>query len=301
MKTFIASLVFALLSISLLAQSPVTLKLNLEKGRVYKVKSTSKQAIQQTANGQQYAIDVLSNTVFSFRVLKQENDVMDISFKLDTIASKISSPMFSRETNSTKPGTEPLEKIMNKMSTYNIVAKISTAGKFLQFVNLGKYTDSILFVLDSVPASKRDDARKQAIALLKESAIKSMIEPIFSYLPEKPVNIGDTWETSYFNVSATLSILLLNTHKLEGIENNLARVSGTSEAESMPSTDPAAKMTQELKGTSTFDSTIDLITGLSIRNKSKSHFEGVTKMMNGTTEMMMPMKIDGDTETVISK
>ena len=231
----------------------------------------------------------------------EENDVMDISFKLDTIASKISSPMFSRETNSTKPGTEPLEKIMNKMSTYNIVAKISTAGKFLQFVNLGKYTDSILFVLDSVPASKRDDARKQAIALLKESAIKSMIEPIFSYLPEKPVNIGDTWETSYFNVSATLSILLLNTHKLEGIENNLARVSGTSEAESMPSTDPAAKMTQELKGTSTFDSTIDLITGLSIRNKSKSHFEGVTKMMNGTTEMVMPMKIDGDTETVISK
>ena len=75
-----------------------------------------------------------------------------------------------------------------------------------------------------------------------------MIEPIFSYLPEKPVNIGDTWETSYFNVSATLSILLLNTHKLEGIENNLARVSGTSEAESMPSTDPAAKLTQELKG-----------------------------------------------------
>ena len=89
MKTFIASLVFALLSISLMAQSPVNLKLNLEKGRVYKVKSTSKQAIQQTANGQQYAIDVLSNTVFSFRVLKQENDVMDISFKLDTIASKI--------------------------------------------------------------------------------------------------------------------------------------------------------------------------------------------------------------------
>jgi len=117
MKTFIASLVFALLSISLMAQSPVNLKLNLEKGRVYKVKSTSKQAIQQTANGQQYAIDVLSNTVFSFRVLKQENDVMDISFKLDTIASKISSPMFSRETNSTKPGTEPPEQIMNNMST----------------------------------------------------------------------------------------------------------------------------------------------------------------------------------------
>ena len=301
MKTFISSLVFALLGLTLVAQSPVSLKLNLEKGKVYKIKSTSKQAIQQTANGQQYAIDVASNTVFSFKVLKQENNVMDIEFKLDTIASKISSPMFSRETNSAKPGNEPLEKIMNKMSTYKIIAKITTAGKFVQFVNLGKFTDSILFVLDSVPASKRDDARKQADALLKESAIKSIIEPMFSYLPEKAVNIGDTWETSYFNVSGTMSILSLNTHKLEGIENNLARVSGTSEAEAMPSTDPTAKMTQELKGTSTFNSTIDLITGLSLRNVSKSHFEGVTKMMNGTTEMVMPMKIDGETETVIIK
>ena len=147
--------------------------------------------------------------------------------------------MFSRETNSAKPGNEPLEKIMNKMSTYKIIAKITNAGKFVQFVNLGKFTDSIMFVLDSVPASKRDDARKQADALLKESAIKSIIEPMFSYLPEKAVNIGDTWETSYFNVSGTMSILSLNTHKLEGIENNLARVSGTSEAEAMPSTDPA--------------------------------------------------------------
>ena len=71
MKTFIASLVFALLSISLMAQSPVNLKLNLEKGRVYKVKSTSKQAIQQTASRQQYAIDAVSKTFISFRVDKQ--------------------------------------------------------------------------------------------------------------------------------------------------------------------------------------------------------------------------------------
>jgi len=301
MKTFVSSLLLCFVSISLMAQSPVNIKLNLEKNKEYKIRSTTKQAIQQTAGGQQIAIDVVSSNVFSFKVLNQTNDQMDIAFKFDTLASKISSAMFKRETNSAKPGNEPLEKIMNKMSSYKIVARISTAGKFIQFVNLNKYTDSVLFVLDSIPASKRDDARKQTDALLKESILRSMIEPFFAYLPEKAVNVGESWENSYLNASANMSILTLNTYKLEGVENNLAKLSGITEAESMPSTDPAAKVTQELKGNLTLQSTIDLTTGLALKNNSKSHFEGVTKMMNGGTPTEIPMKIDGETETVMVK
>ncbi|MBP1664845.1 MAG: hypothetical protein H6Q19_1985, partial [Bacteroidetes bacterium] len=151
------------------------------------------------------------------------------------------------------------------------------------------------------PASKRDDARKQTDALLKESILRSMIEPFFAYLPEKAVNVGESWENSYLNASANMSILTLNTYKLEGVENNLAKLSGITEAESMPSTDPAAKVTQELKGNLTLQSTIDLTTGLALKNNSKSHFEGVTKMMNGGTPTEIPMKIDGETETVMVK
>ena len=83
MKKLISSVFVAFLAISLMAQTPVTLKLNLEKGKVYKVKNTSKQVMQITAGGQQINMDITSNTVVSYKVLKQENEVMDIEFKFD--------------------------------------------------------------------------------------------------------------------------------------------------------------------------------------------------------------------------
>jgi hypothetical protein len=302
MKAFISTVFLALLGISIQAQTPVTLKLNLEKGKLYTIKSTSKQAIQQTANGQQFSIDVYSNNVTSYKVLKQENDVMDIEFKFDTIASKISSPMFNKETNSAKAGgNDPLEKIMHKMSTYKIIAKISTAGKFIDFVNYAKFKDKVLFVLDSIPASQRDQAKTQADGVLKESAVKSMVEPLFAYLPETPVKNGDNWETSFFMVTSNVSLMAQNSYNLKNVENNLASVTGKTEIESLPSNDPNAQMTQELKGTMTSDGTIDLSSGLTVKNTSKGHIEGITTMKNNGNEMKIPVVVDSESETIMLK
>jgi hypothetical protein len=298
MKTFVSSVFLTFFGLSLMAQAPVDLKFNLEKGKLYTIKSTSKQAMQQTVNGQSYTMDVYSNNVVSYKVLKQENDVMDIELKFDTIAAKISSPMFNKETNSAKPaGNDPLEKIMNKMSTYKIIAKISTSGKFIDFVNFGKFKDSVMFVIDSIPDTKKDQARKQAEALLKESAVKSMVEPSFAYLPDKTVKVGDTWETSYFNVANNLPLVLLNSYTLKSVENNLATISGQSEMESIPSNDPSAQMSQELKGTSTFDSKMDLTTGLTLKSTSKGHCDGTIKS-NG---MEVKLVIDSQSETIMTK
>jgi len=302
MKTTILTVFLALLGISMQAQSPVSLKLNLEKGKVYTAKSTNKQAIQQTANGQQYAIDVISNMAISYQVLSQENGVMNIEFKFDTIASKISSPMFNKETNSAKAGsTDPLEMIMHRMSTYKITAKISTAGKFIDFVNYGKFKDNVLVVLDSIPATKRDQAKTQADGLIKESAVRSFIEPLFSYLPETTVKIGDNWETSFFMVSSAVSLMAQNSYTLKGVENNTATVAGKTEIESLLSNDANAQMTQELKGTMTSEGTIDLPTGLILKNSSTGHIVGSTTMKNNGNEMKMPVVVDSKSETVMTK
>jgi hypothetical protein len=302
MKTFISTVFLSFLCVTLLAQSPVTFKLNLEKGKVYTVKSTSKQAIQQTYSGQQYKMDVLSNSVVSYKVLKQENDVMDIEFKFDTIATKISSPMFNKETNSAKPaGTEPLEKIMNKISTYKLIAKISTAGKFVDFVNYGKFKDNVMMVLDSIPATKRDQAKTQAEGLLKESAVKSMVEPLFAYLPEAPVKTGDSWETSYFRIASNVSLLAQNSFTLKGIDKSVASVSGKTEIESIPSNEPNAQMSQEMKGSMTFDSSMDVATGITLKSTAKGHIEGTTTVKNNGTEMKMPMVVDSESESIMTK
>jgi hypothetical protein len=302
MKKVISSLFFTLLGISLMAQAPVTLKLNLEKGKVYTIKSTSKQSIQRTANGQSFTMDVTTNSIVSCKVLKQEKEIMDIEFKFDTIASKISSAMFNKETNSANPGSnDPVEKIMNKMSQYKIIAKISTAGKFIDFVNYGKYKDSVMFVIDSIPATKRDLAKTTADAMLNESAIKSMIEPLFSYLPETTVKTGDIWETSYFLTASGMSMLSQNSFTLKGLDNNQASVTGKSEIESMPSNDPSAKMITELKGTMNSEGTIDLTTGLNLKSTTKGHIEGSITMKNNGEDMKIPMVVDSQSETRMIK
>ncbi len=302
MKKLISSVFLALLGISLMAQTPVTMKLNLEKGKVYKVKNTSKQNMQITAGGQQINMDITSNNVVIYKVLKQENGVMDIEFKFDTIASKTTSLMMNQEINSAKPaGNDPLEKLMNKMSTYTITAKISTAGKFIDFVNYPTFRDNVMFVLDSIPATKRDQAKTVADMLLKESAVKSMIEPLFAYFPEGAVKIGDTWETTYLRSASGVSMVALNSFTLKGIEKNLASISGKTDIESLPSTDPTAQMSQEIKGTMTFDGTIDLPTGLALKNTAKGRITGTATVKNNGQEMKMPLVVDSESETLMLK
>jgi hypothetical protein len=302
MKKIISSVFLAFLAISLMAQTAVTLKLNLEKGKVYKVKNTSKQVMQITAGGQQINMDITSNNVVSYKVLKQENDVMDIEFKFDTIASKTTSPMMNKEMNSAKPaGNDPLEKIMNKMSSNTIIAKISTTGKFVDFVTYPKFKDNVMMVLDSIPATKRDQAKIVADMLLKESAVKSMIEPMFAYLPEAAVKTGDSWETTYVRSASGMSMLTLNTFTLKSVDKNVGTISGKTEIESLPSTDPNAQTSQEIKGNMTFEGTIDVATGLALNNTAKGRIEGtITQKANGQ-EMKMPIVIDSQSETIMIK
>jgi hypothetical protein len=296
MKKLICSAIFAAFCLSAMAQTPVNLKLNLENGKVYKIKNNNKQNMQISVSGQQIAMEVNTRATYSCKVLQQANDVIDFEFQFDSISAKTSSVMGTQETNSAKPGNTSQEKIMSKLCAYKLIAKISTAGKFIGFVNYGQYKDNVMFVLDSIPASQRDDARIVADALLKESVLRSMVEPMFAYLPEKAVKVSDTWETTYFNISSISSMVLLNTYTLKSVDNQQAIVSGTTEMESMPMKEPAAMSLENLKGTSTSESSIDLKTGLIVKSTQKGHSEGVMK----ANEQEMSLKMDFQSEISMS-
>ena len=83
MKKLISSVFVAFLAISLMAQTPVTLKLNLEKGKVYKVKNTSKQVMQITAGGQQINMDITSNLKEEHRLNLYVMRILKILIKLE--------------------------------------------------------------------------------------------------------------------------------------------------------------------------------------------------------------------------
>jgi hypothetical protein len=46
---------------------------------------------------------------------------------------------------------------------------------------------------------------------------------------------------------------------------------------------------------------LDIKSGLALKSISITHYEGVTTVINNGEEMKMPMKIDGQSETIMSK
>lgn len=296
MKNLFFVAIALMVSFSLMAQTP--LKLNLQTGKIYKVKTMNQQTVQASYNGQPFTSEVYTGISTSFKVLSVSKDVLLMEFKFDTIENKVNSPMAKRDINSAIPakGKDYFTRILNKVSTSKLVAKISTSGKFIGFVNYKNFKDSVLMVMDSVPDSKREQVQKQAETYLGESILQSMIEPLFIYLPEKPVSTGDKWDKSYVSKSANASMILVNSYTLNGIENKVARISCTTQIESMPLDDPSVQMSMDLKGTSTSDLTADVTTGLIIKSSAKNHVEGNMNVKNQGNEMKMPTTVDAHLE-----
>lgn len=296
MKTFFFSLLFSLLSVALMAQTPVALKLNLEKGKTYAHKTLTKQTMQQSVSGQSFNINITATRVTSFKLLGKENEVLELEMRFDTTITAIKSAMFNKETDAAKPGKDPVDRLMNKMSLYPLKAKFSTAGKFLAFSNYSDFKTSVMLVIDSLPSSKQDEGKKVAETLLKESALRSLVEPIFAHLSDKPLNINDTWESNYITNSNDMSILFFNTYMLKSVENGSALLTGTTEMESMASTNPSIKFDQPIKGTATFEGKVDLKTGLILFVSEKSKMQGTLSANSGGTEVKVDLKVDAQTE-----
>lgn len=297
MKTFLSALIFTLLSIALMAQTPVSLKLNLEKDVYYTFKTLTKQTMQQSVSGQSFNINITANRVVRFKLIGQDKDVLELEVHMDTTISIIKSVVMNKETNSSKPGKDPVDRILNKMSLLPLKVKVNSVGKFIAISNLDEYKSNVMQVIDSLPAAKKDEGKKVAETLLKESALRSMVEPMFVHLTDKPLNINDTWESNYVANSNDMNILLFNTYHLKSVEGNKAQITGSTEMESMASTNPSIKFDQPIKGTSTFEGSVDLRTGLMSAVSEKSTMQGVLSANSGGTDVKVELKVEAQTES----
>lgn len=296
-QLFFTSLALTL-CFSVFSQQPTALKFNLEKNKINKMKTISNQNIVSTYNGASFTTIVKSSSSVSFKLLSQTDDIMNIECKFDTLQSKSTSPMGNKESNSAIPAkkTEYLEQLLNRFSTNTIIAKITTSGKFIGFENYKSFKDNIMLGLDSVPETKKKQIEKQIEPIIKESAIQSIIEPYFAYLPEKEVKIGESWESSLAVNGGGMSGMIFNTLTLESVDNNSAQLNLVSELESMPS--PEAQMSFDIKGKSAGKLIIELKTGLILNCKEKKNYSGSMNIKNQGNVMNIPMVIDTESEII---
>jgi hypothetical protein len=310
MKNFLLSFTAILLGFTLFAQSGTTLKLNLEKNKVYRLKSTSEQTISQTMNGMQQNTNVSTNSVVSIKMMDASADFLVAEFRFDTLVTitnamgKVVSINSANEGNiSSAEAGDVMTVIMNRLSKNPLYVKMDYTGKVIELVNAKMLSDILLKDTASITGESAPVIKMQIVNMTSQKALISMAEVFTHNLPGKPVTSGDKWDITENMNSGGMSLDIITTYSLEGIKENAANLSAESTIQASPNAEPlsygpAKVMYDELKGMGKSEVILDIRTGLLIQNTSKTHLAGNLNISVQGMSLQMPMEMDGTSKVV---
>ena len=306
-KIFITA-ILVFLSFSAWTQRSVQLKFNLEQNKVYRLKSVTQQNMSQTMGGMQRNTTVNSTTVVSLKVMETAEDYMVVEFRFDTIIINTNTAGMNFEINSTLPGDlesddigKVLSVFMNRYCSNPLFAKMTYEGKIIEFINVKLFTDYIMKDLDSIKSQMAQMIKGRAKTMADPSSIQSSIESILAYLPGKKVSKGDSWDLTLDMNSGGMMYQTKSHYKLNELKGDVADIdfeSTIDPADSGPVEIDGNQITNNIRGTSKSNMTIDTGSGMLIESTGKFHMEGDISVEVQGNNMIIPTVIDGETRIV---
>lgn len=307
MKSILIFSLALIVSCNLTAQS-VNLKYNLEKNKIYRMKSVTEQDISQTMNGDQRSSTVKNIVVLSLKMTSSDANLISADVKFDSIVFLFNMPGMSMDVNSSKSGSVSSEDpstvmnyFLNKMSKTVFNIKMTYSGGVTEITNAKAQSDSILSGLSLVKGQMAEMLKMRAKAMVSPESLKGMIEGFTAILPGKEVKIGDKWENHITITSDGFSTLIVNSGKLKKITGNVAEIAcdGTTEpANQNPMEIGGMQISSDLRGAIKGTTTVDTKTGWIIKNSSKNNAVGTMSMKMGGNDMSMPMEVNGTVEII---
>lgn len=313
MKKTLLSCIAILLCISIHAQQTVDLRMNLEKGRDYRLKSVSEQTITQTVNGVQQTTEANVNFTLSLRMIDATSDFMITEIHFDTLMNKTNTMGKTTIMSSVDEGNiksdqvaDILSCIMNRLSKNAIYVKMDFTGKPVEIVNSKMLAGMIMKDTSSITLTGQSaaDIKKQIADLVSDKTLKTNIEMFTRFLPGKPVAVGDSWNESVEMSSGGMMLNIATTYHLDGINGGNANISAESNIKAAKNADPiesggATVRYDDLKGLSRSNMVIDIRTGLIVEDKTKTHIAGNLGISAPGFSMQMPMDIVGESKVIV--
>jgi hypothetical protein len=309
MKKILLSLFTFILSISLLAQDSVMLRMNPEKNKVYRLKSTTEQTITQTVNGNQQAVESNVNYVVSMKMIDATQDFMIMETRFDTLSTKTNTMgktvSFSSQSEGKMASSETAEImscVMNRLSKNPVYVKMDFTGKPLEVVNSRMLSEMILRDTSTITLTgpTASAVKTQIAGTVSESTLKNMVGPFTWTLPGKQVSAGDTWEISQQMNSGGMLLDIKTNYRLDRIEGNSAFISVESNIRAPENATPiksgGATVTYDnLRGTSKSKLIVDTVSGIVSADEGETHISGKLGISGPGFSMEMPMDIIGKT------
>ena len=311
MKKILLSCFAVLSAISIMAQNNVTLKMNLEKNKVYRLSSVSEQTIVQTVNGNQQTIESETRNSATFKVVDSTPDFMVIEVRVDTMISKTNtmgkSVLMSsvNEGNITSAETADIMScVMNRLSKNALYAKIDSKGSVIEILNGKMLSDMISSDTSRVTLTGPvGSAIKAQIAnMVSDNNLKTLVETFAGYLPGISVAPGDKWNYTRKTNAGGMSLDIVTEYRLDAINQGMAAITAESDIKAALNAEPmmsgGAKITyDDIKGLSKSTILIDVNTGLVADEKAKTHISGTLAVSVQGMSLQIPMDINSEAIT----
>lgn len=312
MKKILVSCIAVLFSVSIMAQNNASLKMNLEKNKIYRFSSSSEQTITQTINGNQQTTDTRVNHNLSFKMIDATPDFMVTEVHIDTLKTNTNAMGKTIRINSAIEGdikstemTDVMSAYMNRLTKNAIYVKMDYNGKVIEIVNAKMLSDVIMKDTSAITLTGMEGkgVKKQIEGMISEKTLKTTIEMFTYHLPGKQVATGDSWDINVNTSSGGMSLDINTKYHLDGITGNSANLTIEADIKASANAEPIisgpAKVTyDDLKGMSKSTMVLDMHTGLLIEDKAKTHIAGNLGISGPGFSMTMPMDINGESKVI---
>jgi hypothetical protein len=312
MKKFFLSFTAVLLCLSITAQNTATLKMNLEKNKVYRFKSVSEQTITQTVNGNQQTTESKVDYAFSMKIIDVTSDFMIAEVHFDTLITNTNTMGKTVIVSSAVEGNikssetaDVMSCIMNRLSKNALYVKMDYTGRPVEIVNSKMLSEVIMKDTSSITLAGpiASAIKKQIETTLSDKSLITMIEMFTWFLPGNQVAKGATWNKTLTSNSGGMMLDISTDYHLDGLNDKSADITAVSDIKAAENAVPiesgGAKVTyDDLKGLSKSNMTVDIRTGLIVEEKAKTHIAGTLGISAPGFSMQMPMDINGESKVI---
>lgn len=303
MKKLTLAAIAIVLTFSGFAQS-YDLKLNLEKGKVYKQGVITDMKMSLDMMGNLVDINMTMSTFNSYKVLDIKDGNFNLEVKYDSMRMNMKFMGQERNYNSesnANPANDMLSNMIQSFKNKSFKIKMTPAGDIVDVSDTDSMFADFFKANANLTEEQRASAKKQLESSFGPENIKNALASSCGIFPATAVKVGDKW-TKNGNFTANMNATISTTYELKEINKDYFVLGSVSEfvKDDKSTMDlNGIKVNLDLSGNITGDFKVNRKTGwvLSSEGKQNVNAEGEIAMNNGGAEgekVKIKMKIEGN-------
>jgi hypothetical protein len=273
------------------AQAQVKLSFNPEKGERYLYLAKMESATKQQMMGQEIPVDTSVDMLYEMNIQDKNADRIVIECTYREILMSTSSPLGNMKYDSKNGSENPTEmetmmaQLFGGMIEKPFRVTFDANGSVQSLSGWDAIVQDVTKSLTSNPQTGQMAA--VMMQMFDEKAIRNMFEQSFNIYPDKPLNVGDTWNSTFNLPMMGMDNKMNSVFTLKAIDGDTALIDVASAIDFQINMNGAeGQVAGEQKG----EMNLCLKTGMPVLSVTTQNARGNIKMQEMEMQMEMTMK-----------